>query len=385
MKDDDYRPMVRIARISNIKEHGNADRLEIASVFGWNVVVQKDIYKVGDLILYFEIDSVLPEEIENRIFGKDAKIKLHKSRVKITKIRQVYSEGLVTPVSLFYDKLDGSKIKEDLDVTELLGVKKYEEPIRDEYKAKFASQYQSRKIDENPNFKKVRKPSNVKYFQNVFGKSVVITEKIHGTSFVAGKVKKPNETLWDKIDNFLFGEYEFCYRSMNVQQQRREKFWMKILVKLGFRKKGNFYENQIQKNVYTEAVLKYNLMNIIPDGYELTGEIYGSGIQKGYSYGCEEGERKLVVFGVRKDGENISPNIAHHFVRSIGIDYVPVLFVGTLTSEILQDCTVGASYLHPETKVREGCVIEVVDEKFTPNILKSINPEYLMGDNTDFH
>jgi RNA ligase (TIGR02306 family) len=376
--------MCSVKKIDNIIDHPNADRLEIVKIHGWDVIVQKDVFKKDQLIIYFEIDSVLPEEIEKRIFGEDAKITLKKSRVRTIKIRKMYSQGLVVPIDLFSDKIDISKVKEDYDLTDVLNIKKYEEPIK---QGNILHVEKKKKKYENPNFKKVRKPENIKHFYNQFiGKEVTITEKVHGSSFCAGYVKRPNKTIIDKIKIFIFGEYQFCYRSMNVQLQEIDNIWNTILKKFKLKKENGYYEKKINKNVYQEMVEKYDLKSILDNGYEITGEIYGDGIQKNYNYGCKQDERKLVCFGVRKDGVNISFTKAVEYVKNKNLEYVPVLYSGILTEDILKECTNGKSILCPKQKVREGCVLELVDQENEPIvILKSISEKYLMGDNTDFH
>jgi len=373
--------MCSICKIDAIRSHPNADRLEIAEIKGWKVVIQKDVFKENQFVLYFEIDSILPEEIEKRIFGEDAKIKLHNSRVKTIKIRQVYSQGLICPIELFSDKIKKIKLG---DVTEDLGITKYEPKI--EKSSGLYVQPQKKKY-ENQNFNKVRKPNNIKNFKNIFdGKEVVITEKCHGTSFCVGWIQRTKSSFMDRINIFINGEYEFCYRSMSVQLQKRKSLWYGFLKKLGIKKDNNFYEKEIGKDVYSEAVRNYKLKDIIPKGYEITGEIYGSGVQKGYAYGCKDSERKLICFGVRKDGVNIPFENSIEIVCGIGLEYVPVLFQGILTDEVLNNCTNGPSVIDPKTKVREGCVIELKDQVGESIvILKSISEAYLEKDQTDFH
>ena len=235
---------------------------------------------------------------------------------------------------------------------------------------------------------KVKKMNLTKYDietedHNYFANGVLV----HNSSFVAGWVKRPGKTLKQKLTRLVFGEYEFCYRSMNVQLQRKDGFIDSILKKFGLSKDNPYYGT----NVYASACKKYDLANKLQKGYEVAGEIYGSGIQAKYAYGCKEGERKLAVFGVRKECENMSHLDSIDIAELCNLDFVPVLFKGVLTPEILEKCTNGASVLDPKTKVREGCVIELVEangEKIWLGhpILKSLSEAYLaQKDLTDFH
>lgn len=92
---------VELKKISKIFPHPNADRLELGQVEGmtYQFVVQKGLYKEGDEVVYFPIDSLLPQEliqqqgIANFLAGKD------KNRVKTCRLRGEISQGYVSPVS----------------------------------------------------------------------------------------------------------------------------------------------------------------------------------------------------------------------------------------------------------------------------------------------
>ena len=58
------RNLATIQRINNIRPIPNADAIEVADVLGWHVVIKKGEFKTGDLCVYCEIDSVLPEREE---------------------------------------------------------------------------------------------------------------------------------------------------------------------------------------------------------------------------------------------------------------------------------------------------------------------------------
>ena len=111
------RKLASIRKISEIKPIDGADNIEIAIVDGWEVVVKKGEYIAGDLTVYIEIDSLLPA-IPCFEFMKDRKYK-----VKTAKIRGVYSQGLCIPLSILPA---GTNIKEGLDVTDILHIRKFE-------------------------------------------------------------------------------------------------------------------------------------------------------------------------------------------------------------------------------------------------------------------
>ena len=88
---------VEITLISEIFEHPNADRLELAKVeeTDWQVVVGKGQFMMGDTCVYIPIDSLLSPRLEEHLFPPDSKITLEKSRVRSIKIRGAISQGMV--------------------------------------------------------------------------------------------------------------------------------------------------------------------------------------------------------------------------------------------------------------------------------------------------
>jgi len=59
---------VEVVEIEEVINHGNADRLDIVSVFGYSVVTGRDEYYRGDRAVYFPVDSILPQQLEDHIF-----------------------------------------------------------------------------------------------------------------------------------------------------------------------------------------------------------------------------------------------------------------------------------------------------------------------------
>ena len=116
--------------ILDVQPHGNADRLEVATVFGFQVVVNKGRYKVGDKAVYIPIDSILPELLEYKLFPPDAKIKLHHHRVRQIKIRGLASQGMLIAPSEIEHIVSAKYLKDEQDLKLILGVTKYEPPVK---------------------------------------------------------------------------------------------------------------------------------------------------------------------------------------------------------------------------------------------------------------
>ena len=76
------RKLAYIARIEEILPIENADKIEVARVGGWKVVVKKDEFKVGDLAVYIEIDSRVPSDKEEFAFLADRKYKVKSIKLR---------------------------------------------------------------------------------------------------------------------------------------------------------------------------------------------------------------------------------------------------------------------------------------------------------------
>ena len=109
------RQLASIQKILDLQPIAGADKIEVATVLGWQCVVKKGEFQVGDLCCYFEIDSILPPKPEYAFLEKS------KYRIKTIRLRKQVSQGLAIPVP-------GTckKYKEGDDVTDVLGVIKYD-------------------------------------------------------------------------------------------------------------------------------------------------------------------------------------------------------------------------------------------------------------------
>ena len=112
------RELAYVVKVDEIKPIENYDRIVQAMIGGWSVVVGKDEFRVGDLGVFFEIDSKLPEV--EPFNSMDFLVKKH-YKIKTQKMCKgtVYSQGLLVPLSAF-DNL--GEVEEGTFLTEQLGV-----------------------------------------------------------------------------------------------------------------------------------------------------------------------------------------------------------------------------------------------------------------------
>jgi len=344
--------IVEVCEIEKIIPHDNADKLEIAQIKGWFCITQKGIYKAGDKVVYAPPESVIPEELADKMNVKN--YLRGGSRVKTIKLRGVYSEGLIIPVSfLKEDKPIGT------DVSEELGIAKYVPAVSKGSNNGGKGAPVKRISDER--FKKYTDIENFKNYSKTFNEDdiVIVSEKIHGTNSRFSKFE--DTSLWGRICNF-FGCPKTVIRAGSHN------------VMLNDPRKNKYYEKS-KKNIYWETALKY--VERLPIGYQVFGEIYGESVQW-LTYDAPDCQ-KFLAFDVMKDGQYLDYDDFKEFCEEYCIPTVPELYRGKFNSEVIHKLANENSFLNPEC-IREGVVIrpefETKNHKMGRVILKYISERY---------
>lgn len=138
------RKLASVQTVKAIKPIEGADRIEIVQILNWDCVARKGEYQVGDKVVYFEIDSLLPDiPAFEFLKGSSWSQKLSKYKISTHKFRNQISQGLVIPISQaveIYDQINpdyaDTALPEEMmnpvegtDLTELLKIEKYEPPV----------------------------------------------------------------------------------------------------------------------------------------------------------------------------------------------------------------------------------------------------------------
>jgi RNA ligase (TIGR02306 family) len=111
------RKLASVQRIVSLTPIEGADKIVKASVLGWELVVAvKDNFKVGDLCVFCEVDSIMPDKPEFEFLRE------RKFRIKTIKLKGQVSQGICFPISIVHKAFH----TEGRDVTEILGVTKYD-------------------------------------------------------------------------------------------------------------------------------------------------------------------------------------------------------------------------------------------------------------------
>ena len=354
-----------IAKIKEIEPIPGADNIEQVLIGGWNCITKKGEYNVNDLVVIATTDAIIPQKLSD---GLGITNYLRKGqRVRTVKLRGVYSECLIIPITFIPVKYR----TEGTDCMELLEIFKYEPPIKQvQLSSGKKIRYQS-----NPAFHVYYKFPNLKNVPGMFTETdlVQITRKIHGTNARFGIIKKIKLSFWDRVKKFLrltdeWIDYEFVVGSHNVE-------------------KGSDSQGFYDTNVWYEIADKYNIKKKLWDyikvrssidpletGVIIYGEIYGAGIQKNYNYGLNDLE--FAMFDMTWNNHYDSTMVTEYAANNIlKLPHVPVLYEGHW-SQSIQDKFVFNNYIENSKVPHEGIVIKHISGERS-KVAKIINPSYL--------
>lgn len=191
------RKLASIQRIKALEPIENADAIEKATVLGWQLVVKKGEFRVGDLVVYCEVDCLMPD---NPVFEF---LKPRGMRVRTIRLRGQISQGICFPLSILPPDFE---IAEDADCTEVLGIEKYEPPmpacLNGIAKGKFPSFIP--KTDET-------RVQVLQHFLDKYkGEKCYVTEKVDGSSGTY----------------FIYkDEFGVCSRNLELLEDEENSYW----------------------------------------------------------------------------------------------------------------------------------------------------------------
>lgn len=335
-----------------VKEHTNADSLELAKLRGldFQFVVPKNSVVEEEVVLYFPVDSLLPEYIleylnlTGKLSGKD------KNRVKTIKLRGEISQGIIVPqfeLGLYPTHTVG------LDLTEKLGVIKYEPPEMISKNARTMTLPPELHVYDIEGCE--RFPDVAEALMDI---PVLVTEKLEGSNYAAMLRKD--------------GSFVVCTRRQQVEElEGYTHTWWEVTRKQNIK-------------WFCEDIM--NRYGGLPQFVTIRGEVIGPGIQGNY-YGLTQHE--LRIFDIDVDGTPVDASQYLELMEDRP-DRVPELYFSGTLRAYLKDKTVkemstDKSRLAPD-KLREGIVIRPMTEQRHPKlgrvILKQRSPEYLLKSDT---
>lgn len=131
------RKLASVRKIADIQPIPGADAIDVATIDGWKVVVKKGEFQIGDLAIYFEIDSWIPKDVAPFLNKGRTYNGVEGERLRTVKLRGQVSQGLLLPVNCIHGHATventatgiGMIVNEGIDLTEFLNIQKYEKPL----------------------------------------------------------------------------------------------------------------------------------------------------------------------------------------------------------------------------------------------------------------
>ena len=289
----------------------------MATVGGWDVVVKRGEFAVGDLAVYIEIDSWVGHDLapflskgnEPREYNG-----VRGERLRTVRLRGQVSQGLLLSRYIVLDRV--GEIHEGQDITELLGIQKWEAPIP----ASLAGDVRGAFPSFIPKTDQERIQNLTQEFDTWNGLEWEGSEKLDGSSM----------TVYHKD-----GDFGVCSRNWNLADSEGNSLW--------------------------QQARKYNLEQVLAQegNYAVQGEIIGEGIQ-GNPYRIQ-GQDFFVydVFDINAQ-RYLTPVERRKFVERNGLNHVPVIYSDIATPvsvNVTLELAEGRSVLNPNTE-REGLVFK---------------------------
>lgn len=349
--------LASVQKILKLTPIDGADLIETATVLGWEIVVKKGEYNVGDLCTYIQIDTVVPDLPEYEFLRERS------FRVRTIKLRKQISQGLIVPLPI------GNWEVGD-DVTEIIGVKKYEKqdnnPERYEkpripkkwhkkwvYLFKYNVLYKLfpkiKKVSRSPFPKNLVSITDEERIQNIphilsqyAGKQFIVSYKLDGSSITI---------IHSKI---LFkSKYRICSRRFELHDKKND--WYKVFIDTDFK-------NEIQK-----LVRYYKTNDVIVQG-EAIGKFNGNhhNLQR----------EQIRLFNIYVNGKRLNQKEFIHTCLANNIPHCPMYKEITLNHtlpEILKISEI-KDILNPNVE-SEGLVWRCVEDNLS---FKVINNKYLL-------
>lgn len=243
------RQLASIRTIREIQPIAGADFIVAIQVDGWKCIAKKGEFNVGDMGVYFEIDSFLLGSDERFAFLAKQFINFEGTigaRIRTIKLKGQLAQGLMLPLQLFPELVN---VQLGQDVTEILNVKKWEPYVPPQLAGEVNGNFPSfiKKTDEE------RCVSGDTMIETEFGIKTI--KEVVETKF-QGKVKSFNHT-----NNTI--EFQSII-GWSVMPNKKEQ-WLKITTKSGktiFVTKNHKLWNASTKS-YQEAITFYNGQKLV--------------------------------------------------------------------------------------------------------------------------
>lgn len=339
------RKLVTVRTIAEVKPIEGADRICAYRVDGWWVVDQVGKYQVGDRVIYCEVDSFLPHHLAPFLSkGKEPREfdGTRGERLRTVRLKGQLSQGLLLPLTTLTTEAGHGDVPADdiiidigADVTDWLGIVKYEKPVP----AQLAGLIRGNFPTVIPKTDQERIQNLIKEFGELQQYKWAVTEKLNGCSATF---------FLDDVSDF-----HVCSRNLDLKPDENNLYW-KIAI---------------------QCDIENKMRSLGLQGHALQGEIIGEGIQ-GNQYKCKP---CFNLFDIYKVGEGYLPlGAVRSLADTLGIKAVPLLDTEfSLTNYTVQDLL---DYANGKSKLndsqREGVVFQCLEHP--EKSFKVISDEWLL-------
>lgn len=363
------RQLATIRKIGNIIPIKDKDRIELAIVDGWSVIVKKGEFKTGDLCIYIEIDSVLPEKPEFEFLASK------KYRIKTMKMAGVISQGICFPLDIIPIER-GIKYPYKLgdDVTSILEIKQYEPTMDIEKIEKTVTKH-------NWLHKKMMR---IKMYRDLYYKIMATQEKKYGFPSFISKTDEPRiqnmpHILQDKHTRYIVTE-KIDGQSGTYCMVLNKFLWFKSYDYMVCSRNRRIYSPKEDVSSYWALSKKYNipdkLKQIIGQGHKwvaIQGECISTNVQ-GNKYKVSEPD--FYVFNLILPTGRMNSLDAEKVCKVLGLKFVPILETDYILPDTVEEML---EYSNGKSKIRdtirEGVVVRSKDGKQS---FKAVNPYFLI-------
>lgn len=320
---------VNIIAIETILPHANAERLEIVPVGGWQAVVKKGQFQVGDRAVYIQPDYTVPTARPE--FSFLAKEGRDRHRLRAVRLRGALSFGLLIPVP---DEVSDASIGHC--VMERLGIARYEPPVKS-----FRGGGDDQELPE-ADWPRVYAPKfdieSIQNFLDAFkpGELVIATEKVHGAN---------GRYLWHDGKMFI-GSRSRWLKPDAVND------WSRALTP----------EMRAWLEEHPDTIL--------------FGEVYGP--VQSLKYGLSE--PRFAAFAALNNDQWVNLPDLFASLDAAGVGRVPIVYSGCFDFDAIKSLAETDSRLGPAGHMMEGLVIAPIVERRDPDFgrvaLKHISARY---------
>lgn len=344
-------------KVREVWNHPNADVLDLCKIEGteYQFIIKRDSIKVGDSVVYFPEDSLIPEEILDLVGLKGKLSGKGKNRCKAINLRGEVSQGLLIETYRISDFL-GKDVPEEVDLASFLNVIKYEPPETFSGHATLTRlpngvmEYDIENAENNSDI--------VDFLLDV---PVVVTEKVEGTNISISIFRDGNIFVNSHRRNVV----------RDVISEKKNTYWSTV-ISLGLEEKLTSAARSLFKS--SDQVTFY-------------GELVGPSIE-GNIYGLKHFD--ILFFDILIDKVFVNARDKFNHFESCRVKTVPVLADDCTLREYLDRCgnndlrliSNGYSVVSDNRTLREGIIITPLTEirnvgKLSRVILKQKDPIYL--------